>query len=49
MLPGFRNNSKDGITVSIQKHGGWKSAFPMASKMAGWDLIESEGPAASEK
>ena len=48
VLPGFRHNSRDGITVSIQKHGGWKSSFPMASKMAGWDLTESNGSVAGE-
>ena len=39
VLSGFRHNSKNGITVSTQKHGGWNSSFPMASKMAGWDLV----------
>lgn len=37
VLPGFRANGKNGVTVSIVKHGGWKASFPMASKMAGWE------------
>lgn len=35
--PGFRQNGKSGVTISIVKHGGWKVCFPKASKMAGWD------------
>lgn len=33
---GFRRNNKQGVTVSVQKHGGWTPSFAAAKTMAGW-------------
>ena len=29
-------NRKNGSTISVKKHGGWKPSFKLARQLAGW-------------
>ena len=37
MVPeNYKQNKNGGVTVSVQKRGGWKSAWQTAKEIAGW-------------